>query len=51
MTRRCCKKVLSGEFIYDTLLDGQGNLTKPSQWQNVEAPMALIAYGVATAPF
>jgi len=39
------------EAIFDTLSDDQGNLLHPSQWKTVEFPMALIAYGEATAPF
>ena len=39
------------EAIFDTLSDDQGNLLHPSQWKNIAFPMALIAYGEASAPF
>ena len=39
------------QAIFDTLLTQQGNLRKPSQWQRVDFPLALIAYGETTAPF
>lgn len=39
------------EAIVDTLSDQQGNLRRPSQWENVRFPIALIAYGETTAPF
>lgn len=50
-------KVVHGVFtydwqaIFDTLLDTQGNLNRPSQWQRVDFPLALIVYGETTAPF
>jgi hypothetical protein len=50
-------KVVHGVFtydwqsIFDTLLDTQGNLRKPVQWQRIDFPLALIVYGETTAPF
>jgi hypothetical protein len=50
-------KTIHGVFTYDweaiffALVDSQGNLRKPSQWTNVDFPLALIAYGENTAPF
>jgi hypothetical protein len=50
-------KVVHGVFTYDweaiidTLLDQQGNLRRPSQWQRIDFPLALIVYGETTAPF
>jgi len=44
-------KVMHGVFTYDwesiigTLIDEQGNFLRPSQWTEVEFPLALIAYG------
>jgi hypothetical protein len=51
------RKTIHGVFTYDwesiylALVDDQGNLRKPTQWTEVEFPLALIAYGETTAPF
>lgn len=50
-------KVVHGVFTYDwmsiidTLQDAQGNLRRPSQFQRIDFPLALIVYGETTAPF
>lgn len=51
------RKVFHGVFtydweaIFDTLRAAQGNLRKPSQFERIDFPLALIVYGEATAPF
>jgi hypothetical protein len=50
-------KVVHGVFtydwqsIFDTLVDTQGNLRKPTQWQRIDFPLALIVFGETSAPF
>lgn len=50
-------KVVHGVFtydwqsIFDTLVDAQGNLRKPTQWQRIDFPLALIIYGETSTPF
>lgn len=39
------------QSIMDTLKDQSGNLRKPSQWTNIQTPLAVIAYGETDAPF
>jgi hypothetical protein len=50
-------RVVHGVFTYDwegiiaTLRDSQGNLRRPSQYENIETPLALIVYGETATPF
>lgn len=51
-------KLLHGLFTYDissilrTLRDGNGELTRPSTWQEIDFPLAFVVFGEAdTAPW
>lgn len=39
------------QAIFDTLLDQQGNLRKPQQWERVDFPLAMVVYGETSTPF